>query len=347
MGARERKSSSPTTSQTKTNDYERDIHQHHHQDRQFCYFNGDATRINHLSNHQTMSHDHLSNAKRAKNDEYYTRPSDVELELAHYTASFEGKVVYCNCDDQTSAFKDYYVDNFKELGLQGLFCSGIAGELFEYDGDKTTVSKIDGDFRSNDSTAIMQQSDIVVTNPPYSLFRPFFTQLLEHEKDFLILGNKNAVSCQSVFPAIKEGVVRLGYTAPDYFQTPKGELANLTGLSRWFTTLPTPGKNYPNFTASISDREYQQFDLYPALNVDRTCEIPTDYDGLLGVPISALDKLDQEKFELVDLIARYAVIDSSYDTPGHQLTEINGEPRYSRLIVRKLNLKDERRLPID
>lgn len=280
-----------------------------------------------------MSHDHLSNAKRAKNDEYYTRRVDVDAELAHYP--FEGRIAYCSADDESSAFRDYFFDNFHALGLQGLYCSGIDGELFEYDGDKTSVSRIDGDFRSSDSTAIMQQSDIVVTNPPYSLFRPFFTQLLENEKDFIVLANKNAVSYKEVFPAIKDGLVRLGYSAPNFFQTPSGTLSNLTGLSKWFTTLPTPGKSYPTFTASISN-QYQHFDLYPALNVDKTCEIPTDYDGLLGVPITALDYLDPEKFEIVDLIARYAVIDHSYDTPGHQLTEINGQPKYSRIIVKSL-----------
>lgn len=290
-----------------------------------------------------MSHNHLSNAKRAKNDEFYTRRVDVNAELAYYTSSFEGKIVYSSCDDDGSAFKDYFVENFHALGLQGLYCSGIAGELFEYDGDKATVSRIDGDFRSNDSTAIMQQSDIIVTNPPYSLFRPFFTQLLENEKDFLILGNKNAASFKVVFSAIKDGVVRLGYTAPDFFQTPSGTLANLSGLSRWFTTLPTPGKSYPTFTASISDRDYQCFDLYPALNTDRTCEIPTDYDGLIGVPITALDKFDPEQYELVDLIARYAVIDHSYDVRGRQLTEVKGKPRFSRLIINKLkNKKNEK-----
>ena len=283
-----------------------------------------------------MSHNHLSNAKRAKNDEFYTRRVDVNAELAYYTSSFEGKIVYSSCDDDGSAFKDYFVENFHALGLQGLYCSGIAGELFEYDGDKATVSRIDGDFRSSDSTAIMQQSDIIVTNPPYSLFRPFFTQLLENEKDFLILGNKNAASFKVVFSAIMDGVVRLGYTAPDFFQTPSGTLANLSGLSRWFTTLPTPGKSYPTFTASISDRDYQYFDLYPALNTDRTCEIPTDYDGLIGVPITALDKFDPEQYELVDLIARYAVIDHSYDVRGRQLTEVKGKPRFSRLIINKL-----------
>lgn len=290
-----------------------------------------------------MSHNHLSNAKRAKNDEFYTRRVDVNAELAYYTSSFEGKIVYSSCDDDGSAFKDYFVENFHALGLQGLYCSGIAGELFEYDGDKATVSRIDGDFRSSDSTAIMQQSDIIVTNPPYSLFRPFFTQLLENEKDFLILGNKNAASFKVVFSAIKDGVVRLGYTAPDFFQTPSGTLANLSGLSRWFTTLPTPGKSYPTFTASISDRDYQCFDLYPALNTDRTCEIPTDYDGLIGVPITALDKFDPEQYELVDLIARYAVIDHSYDVRGRQLTEVKGKPRFSRLIINKLkNKKNEK-----
>lgn len=284
-----------------------------------------------------MSHDHLSNARKAKRDEFYTRRSDVDAELAHYTASFEGKVVYCNCDNEGSAFKDYFVENFQKLGLHGLYCSGIAGELFEYDGDKATVIKIDGDFRSSDSTAILKVADIIATNMPFSLSRKYFSQMLEHGKDFLVIANKNAVSYSQLFPAIKEGVVRLGYTTPNHFHTPSGTLANLNGLCKWFTTLATPNKTYPTLTASINDREYQNFDFYPALNVDRTSEIPSDYDGLLGVPITALDYLDPEKFELVDLIARYAVIDPSYDTPGHQLTEINGQPKYSRLIIRKLS----------
>lgn len=290
-----------------------------------------------------MSHIHLSNAKKAKQDNYFTLLADVNTELAYYTSSFEGKVVYCNCDDDGSSFKSYFVENYHALKLQGLFCTGIAGELFEYDGSFATVSRIDGDFRSSDSTAIMQQSDLIVTNPPYSLFRQFFSHLLENKKDFIILGNKNAISYKKVFQAIKDNVVRLGYTAPDFFHTPTGELVNLSGLSRWFTTLPTPSKTYTTFTVSVNDFEHQRFDLYPALNVDKTSEITTDYHGLMGVPITALDKLDPEKFEIVDLIARYAVIDHSYDTPGHQLTEINGRPKYTRLIIRKLNHNSERR----
>ena len=283
-------------------------------------------------------HNHLSNAKRAKNDEFYTSRVDVDAELVHYKSYFKRKVVYSNCDDDGSAFKDYFVENFHALGLQGLYCSGIAGELFEYDGDKATVSRIDGDFRSSDSTAIIKQSDIIATNMPFSLSRNYFHQLLELGKDFLVIANKNAISYKEVFRAIKNGIVRLGYTTPDFFQTPSGELANFSGLSRWFTTLPTLEKSYPNFTASINDSDYQHFDLYPAMNVDKTSEIPTDYDGLLGVPITALDKLNPEQYELVDLIARYAVIDHSYDVRGRQLTEINGKPRYSRIIINKFKL---------
>ena len=294
-----------------------------------------------------MSHDHLSNARKAKQDEFYTLPGDVDAELAHYTSSFEGKVVYCNCDDDGSAFKNYFVENFNALGLQGFYCSGIAGECYEYDGSSATVSRIDGDFRSNDSKAVMKKADIIATNMPFSLSRLFFAQLFEYGKDFIVIANKNAISYKEVFPAIKNGVVRLGYTGPDFFQTPSGTLANLSGLCKWFTTLPTPGKTYSTFATSITDRNYQQFDLYPALNVDRTSEIPCDYAGWMGVPITAFDRLDPEQFEIVDLIARYAVINHSYDTPGHQLTEINGYPQYSRLIIRKLNQKDERSLPID
>ncbi len=109
-------------------------------------------------------HNHLSNAKRVKNDEFYTRRVDVDAELVNYTSSFNGKVVYCNCDDEGSAFKSYFVENFHALGLEGLFCTGIAGECFEYDGNSMTVSKIDGDFRSNNSTKLLEQVDIVVTN---------------------------------------------------------------------------------------------------------------------------------------------------------------------------------------
>lgn len=281
-------------------------------------------------------HNHLSNAKRAKNDEFYTRRVDVNTELANYTTSFNGKVVYCNCDDDGSAFKSYFVDNFHALGLKGLYCTGIAGECFEYDGSTMTLSKIGGDFRSSESTKLLEQADIIVTNPPFSLFREYMAQVLDHGKDFLVVGPKSAISYKVVFKAIKEGIVRLGYTTPNVFDTPTGPV-NLQGLSRYFTTLSTPGKTFWTPTATIGDAEAVRYDLYPAKNYDKIALLPKDFDGLAGVPLTAIDKLDPNKFELVDLIARYAVINHSYDTPGHQLTEINGKPRFSRLVIKRNN----------
>ena len=281
-------------------------------------------------------HNHLSNAKRVKNDEFYTRRVDVDAELVNYKSFFNGKAVYCNTDDEGSEFKNFFVENYFALQLQGLFCTGIDGECFEYDGSSMTVSKIDGDFRSSDSIKLLEQADIVVSNPPFSLFREYMAQLFNHGKDFLVIGNKNAISYKEVFPALQEGRLRLGYTTPNNFDTPTGTV-NLQDMCRWFTTLPTHGKTFWTPTASVNDHEYHNYDLYPALNVDRTCDIPTDFDGLMGVPITAIDRLDPTKFEIVDLIARYAVIDHTYDVRGRQLTEINGKPRYSRLIINKLN----------
>ena len=280
-------------------------------------------------------HNHLSNAKRVKNDEFYTRRVDVEAELVNYTSSFNGKVVYCNCDDEGSAFKSYFVENYHALGIKGLYCTGIAGECFEYNGNTATVSKINGDFRSNDSTKLLEQADIVVSNPPFSLFREYMTQLLEYGKDFLVIGNKNAISYKEFFPALQKGRVRLGYSTPNIFVTPTGS-ANLQGMCRYFTTLSTPNKTFWIPTVHVNDREYQCYDLYPALNVDRTSDIPADFDGLMGVPITAIDRLDPSKFDIIDLIARYAVIDHTYDVRGRQLTEINGKPKYSRLIIKSL-----------
>ncbi len=285
-----------------------------------------------------MKHIHLCKAKTKKNDEFYTCKEEIEAELSFYSSSFKDKVVFCNCNDYKSSFNSYFVDNFDNLGLQGLYCSSMMrGELFEYDGCSTKLSKIDGDFRSDDSIAIMKNADIIVTNPPYSLFRPFYSQLLEFGKQFLVIGSKLSVCYKEVFPSLKQGLVRTGYTVPSSFYTPTGELERLPGLSRWFTTLPTPGKSYATFTASMNDRTYDHFDLYPAISVKKTDKIPYDYEGLMGVPISAFDKLDPEEFEFVDMISRYAVIDHTYDTPGHQLTEVDGQPQFSKLIIKKRN----------
>lgn len=284
-----------------------------------------------------MTNKHLARTRKHPSDEYYTSYSDIEAEVLHYTGFFKNKIAYCNCDDEGSLFTRFFVENFQELGLKKLVTTGISGLYTEFDGNTTYATTIDGDFRSNECQAVLDWADVVVTNPPFSHFSEYIANVANQGKDFLVIGPKSAVSYSKVFPMFHDGRCRIGYTAPNYFTTPSGDVANLQGMSRWFTSLPTPDKEYFKPTVSISEREYQSFDLYPAINVDRTLDIPCDHDGLMGIPITAIEKINPSEYELVDLIARYALVDPTYDTKGHQLTEIDGKPKFSRLIIKKIN----------
>lgn len=282
-----------------------------------------------------MSNLSLKLSKKKKNDEFYTQYSDIQDELSYYPGQFPGKVVYCNCDDETSNFRRFFLTNFHSLGLKKLYCTSINGHYLEYDGCHMNEGTIDGDFRSPDCINILKQSDICVTNPPFSLFREFFTLLILQRKDFLIIGNKNALGYKEVFPFIKNGLCNLGYTHPNTFVTPDGSTIKLTGLCRWFTSFETQRKCSTQPTARFSD-QYLCFDWYPAINVDRVADIPCNYSGLMGVPITFLDTINRDSFCIVDLIARNAVCNPCYNKPGHQLTEIKGQPKYSRLIIKSL-----------
>ena len=281
-----------------------------------------------------MTNKHLARTRKHPSDEYYTSYSDIEAEVLHYTGFFKNKIAYCNCDDEGSLFTRFFVENFQELGLKKLVTTGIGGCYFEFDGNSTYTTNINGDFRSDECHAVLDCADVVVTNPPFSLFNEFFSTVTEHGKDFLVIGPKTAVSYSSVFPMFHQDRCRFGFTAPNKFTTPSGEMANLQGMCRWMTSFQTPGKKYFTPTVSINDKNYEQFDLYPAINVNHSADIPFDFKGLMGVPVTAIEKLDHKEYEFVDMIARYAVIDHCYDTPGHQLTEVNGRPRFSRLIIK-------------
>ena len=283
---------------------------------------------------QHVSQCHLVRAKNTKNDEYYSTSQSIEQEVPHY--SFSNKRVYCNCDDPTSNFVIYFMINFYNLGLKRLIVTGIGGHFFDYDGKTMKKRRINGDFRSAECMKLLQEADIVVTNPPFSLFREFVRTLIGSGVKFLVIGPKTAISYKEVFPYLANGMMRIGYTIPNEFLDPEGNTVKLTGLSRWFTNLDSDSpKTIRLFTATYHPSLYQQFDYYPAINVDRTEDIPCDYDGLMGVPITALEQLDFNQYEVVDMIARYAVLDHTHDTPGHQLTEVNGKPKFSRLIIRK------------
>ena len=189
----------------------------------------------------------LGKARNSKKDEFYTQLSDIERELKHYKNHFKGKVVYCNCDDpRISNFFHYFSYNFEKLGLKKIITTCYKNQnmdLFsqnnseqaiylEYDGDKNGNSipdskeigikplKGDGDFRSKESIELLKQADIVVTNPPFSLFREYVAQLIEYDKKFLIIGNQNAIAYKGIFSLIKENKIWLGYMHPEKFIVP-------------------------------------------------------------------------------------------------------------------------------
>lgn len=251
----------------------------------------------------------LHQAKKAKNDEFYTRLEDIEKELQHYRHHFKDKVVLCNCDDpRETKFFTYFSLNFEYLGLKRLICVGYKenghGVKYVYEGDKNKNGIVDpeeieitelkgtGDFRDEETIEILKESDIVVTNPPFSLFRQYIGQLMEYNKKFLIIGNKNAITYKEVFPLIKENKLWLGVTTPNEFNIPNGGITQkLTGLCRWFTNLSNDqSKQYEILYKKYTLEEYPKYDNYDAINVNKVSDIPYDYDGVMGVPITFLDK---------------------------------------------------------
>lgn len=258
----------------------------------------------------------LHKAKNAKNDEFYTQLTDVAKELMHYKKHFKDKIVFCNCDDPTwSAFWKYFHLNFAELGLKKLISTHYDREEATYKMEYTggddndieagvkTPLEGNGDFRNQECLDLLDECDIVVTNPPFSLFRDYVAVLMEHEKKFLIIGNKNAITYKEFFPLLKDDEVWIGCNSPAEFSTPDGMTKKLNGLTRWFTNLDVAKRHeklilWKNYTPE----EYQTYDNYDAINVNKVSEIPCDYDGVMGVPITFMDKYNPEQFEIVGLL---------------------------------------------
>ena len=282
----------------------------------------------------------LTQAKKNKKDEFYTQLSDIERELKHYKKHFKGKIVYCNCDDpRISNFFHYFSYNFEKLGLKKLMTTCYKNknmDLFsqndseeaiylEYEGDKNgnnvpDVEEIgikplkgDGDFRNEESIELLKEADIVVTNPPFSLFREYVAQLIEYDKKFIIVGHQNATKYTEIFPLIKENKLWLGYgfkggaahflnkhyedyaTAGDH----KEGMIRVSGVV-WFTNLDIRKRHeeiilYKEYTPI----EYPQYDNYDAIEVSKTKEIPRDYQGAMGVPITFMNKYNPEQFEIL------------------------------------------------
>jgi len=277
-----------------------------------------------------MANSNLHQAKRAKKDEFYTQLSDIEKELNHYSEHFRDKVVYCNCDDpRISKFFHYFAYNFEKLGLKKLIATCYRNQqvdmfsqndseqaiYLEYTGD-TNGNRVpdtdeigvrllegDGDFRSEECIELLKQADIVVTNPPFSLFREYVAQLVEYGKEFLIVGSLNAITYKETFKLIKENELWLGHTHPKVFLQPDGTEKHFGNIC-WYTNLLTKKRTeslilYKTYYGH--EDEYPHYDNYDAIEVSKVKNIPMDYDGVMGVPITFLDKHNPEQFEVVGM----------------------------------------------
>lgn len=284
----------------------------------------------------------LHKAKDNKKDEFYTQLSDIERELKYYKHHFKDKVVYCNCDDpRVSNFFHYFSYNFEKLGLKKLITTCYKNQsmdLFsqndseqaiylEYNGDKNgnfvpdpneigiKHLKGDGDFRSKESIDLLTQADIVVTNPPFSLFREYVAQLIEHNKKFVIVGHQNAISYREIFKLIKDNELWLGYGfrggAGHFINQHYEDYATATdrkeGMIRvsgvhWFTNLDI-SKRHEDLILykTYNEEEYPKYENFDAINVNKTKDIPIDYKGYMGVPITFLDKYNPDQFEIIGL----------------------------------------------
>jgi hypothetical protein len=366
-----------------------------------------------------MANSNLTNAKRAKNDEFYTQYGDIQKEIEAYLDYnpdvFRGKVVYCNCDDPfESNFFRYFVLNFNKLGLKQLITtsykpSPIANTQLSLFGDDKTLTKSkgrpkvnanrfvinevhdidgddefnlkdvslqlkankqnewmplegDGDFRSGECINLLKQSDIVVTNPPFSLFREYVKQLLDYKKKFVIIGNMNAITYKEIFPNIKENKMWLGATNFNtgmYFKVPEsfeyaatykferernGERVNRVPGVCWFTRLDHGRRHQPLPLMTMSEnlkyskhkeikgkKQYEKYDNYDAIEVPFTDAIPSDYEGVMGVPISFLDKYNPDQFEIIGYEKSYHLRTKIY--PKQIQIDKNGK----RSSVTKLN----------
>ena len=284
----------------------------------------------------------LNKAKKAKNDEFYTLYSDVEKELAHYQQHFKGKIVYCNCDNpEWSAFWRYFHIKFSAMGLKKLIATykGTPTYKMEYTGGVglRTPLKDDGDFRSQECLDILKAADIVVTNPPFSLFREYVAQLMEYGKKFIIIGSKNAITYKEFFPLLKDNKVWIGYNSVNDFQQPDGSFKKFGNIG-WFTNLGIKKRHEKIvLRKKYTPEEYPTYDNYEAINVNKTAEIPSDYDGVMGVPISFLDKYNPNQFEIVGWSRHNDLnMDGGYWKKGTcNDALIGGKLVYRRILIRK------------
>ena len=319
---------------------------------------------------------HMSRA--GKTDEFYTQLSTIEDELRHYRHYFRDKIIFCNADDPaigedgqdhfgdglggyTSNFFRYFQLNFQQLGIKKLITTHYVADGSSYkfeivsndSGEQVgipdyvkTPLESNGDFRSLECLALLEECDVVVTNPPFSLMKEYLPLLVNSGKQFLILGNMNHAIISEIFHYFMADKVWLGYNSghfwfrvPDYYpekQTDfkmdeQGRKWRRMGNICWFTNMDIDKRHQPlDLFRTYTEENYPKYDQYNAINVNKTTDIPEDYDGIMGVPITFLDKHSPEQFELLG-VDRYVADNPHY---GHRFT-ISGKETYARILIRR------------
>lgn len=310
----------------------------------------------------------LHKAKSSKSDEFYTLLEDIERELVFYKDCFREKTVYCNCDNpKESNFFRYFFSNFKQLGLKKL----IASYYVPHTIDLFNISKIEhggyiectiqdietgiteipitpfngnGDFRSQECISLLKQADIVVTNPPFSLFREFVTQIIRYNKKFLIIGNINAITYKDIFHLIQTNQIWLGvhlgrgisgFKVPNHYEmygtetyiSSSGDRIISPNNCLWLTNLDVHTRHCLLKLTKVyngNEDSFPKFDNFDGINADRTQDIPMDYEGAIGVPITFLHKYNPIQFEII----KFRKGDDGKDLA------INGKCPYFRILIK-------------
>lgn len=319
----------------------------------------------------------LNKASVAKKDDFYTQLSDIEKEMRYYKDYFRGKVVFCNCDDSfESNFFKYFAMNFNSLGIKKLIATSFGNSenkpykviltevkdqnsdgrvdlsdveyILKHEDGVMSLLQEDGDFRSQECIDLLEQCDVVVTNPPFSLFREYIAQLMEYQKDFIIIGNQNAITYKEIFPLFMANKIWYGasihshgrdFRVPDDYPLHAYEYRtdengakyiNVKGV-RWFTNVDYKERHdelvlYKKYNPT----DYPKYDTYDAIEVGKSGDIPFDYDGIMGVPISFIDKYNPDQFEIVGEFNHGK--DGDFDLA---LPSVNGKVHFKRIAIRR------------
>lgn len=306
----------------------------------------------------------MRNAQRNKKDEFYTQMNDISAEMVSYMKFFKNKVIYCPCDNRDSMFFHFFKGNFKSFELKRLICTSIDGSYYDSEFNEWRQTDKNTDFLSDDMLEFYNAADVIITNPPFSQFREFITLLINLKKKFIVLGNMNSILTKDLFKYVVSGDIFWGvsiHSGDRLFRVPDDYPLNSTNWTvygdnkyirvkgiRWFTNVePDRKSDKPmlNLTCSVNTHNYERFKYIDAICVDKTSEIPYDYDGLIGVPLTFFDKYNPDQFEIVDGVNRYLVLDAlgineeAKENKWHLLT-VGKQIKYFRFLIKNKHIEN-------